>query len=225
MKDVLSHLASDPYRISSKNPPRLRGKFHLASILPAIALGIWLIANTDGSGNKVVVAVYAFTIVFMFSVSSVYHNFQWTDKQWWRMRKLDHTAIYMLIAGTSLAYAILVLRGEVRIVMLAITGGLFVVNVIYRWLPLVPFRGVMNSLFLSSGWLAVVFSKWLWEMLGVLGFSLLIAGGLVFTLGSVVLGARKPNPNPAVFGYHEIWHLATIVGVGLHAAGLTVGVL
>lgn len=220
----LSYVANDPYRISAKNPPKLRGKLHLAMILPSIALGIWLVTLAPTTAYKFLTGIYVFTIAFMFTVSSIFHIFQWTDKQWWKLRKLDHTGIYLLIAGTYLAYGAMALQGEVRVLMLVISGALILFNITYRWLPLIPLRGTMIFMFIAVGWVAIVFAKWLWEGLGVAGFSFLVGGGIVFTLGAVVLGTRKPNPSPAIFGYHEVWHIATILGIGLQVVGLIVGV-
>lgn len=220
----LSHLANDPYRISAKNPPKYRGKLHLVMIVPAIAAGIWMVTEAPSGSYKLFTGIYALTIVFMFTASSLFHNIAWSDKKWWRMRRLDHTGIYVLIAGTYLAYGSMALTGEVRVIMLSISGGLIAINITYRWLPFVPFKGTMNSLFIIVGWISLLFSKWLWTGLGVVGFCMLLGGGVVFTAGAIVLGTRKPNPNPAIFGYHEIWHIATVIGVGLQTAGIFIGV-
>lgn len=220
----LTHLASDPYRISAKNPPKLRGKFHLAMILPAIGVGIWMVTLAPTTAYKILTGIYALTIVLMFTISSLFHNLKWSDRAWWRMRQLDHTGIYLLIAGTCLAYGAMALRGEVRVVMLALSGGIIAINITHRWLPYVPLKGATNSLFVIAGWVAILFSKWLWTGLGVLGYCLLLGGGIVLTIGTVVLGLRKPNPSPAIFGYHEIWHIATIIGIGLQTVGVIVGI-
>lgn len=220
----LSHLAGDPYRISAKNPPKLRGKFHLAMIVPSIAVGIWMVSLAPTVNYKIITGIYAFTIFSMFVISSIFHIFQWSDRAWWRMRQLDHTGIYLLITGTYLAYGAMALRGEVRIIMLAVSGGVIAINITYRWLPFIPLKGTTNSLFVIAGWVSLIFSKWLWEGLGVVGYCLLLGGGIVMTLGTLVLGFRKPNPNPAIFGYHEIWHIATIIGIGLQIAGVIIGI-
>jgi hemolysin III len=100
-------------------------------------------------------------------------------------------------------------------------GGLWAgaaLGVVAEWLPFHPPRGLMNSLFLTLGWLPVILLPWLWRGLGVMSFTLMAAGGLVYTIGAVVVGAQRPDPRPSIFGYHEVWHLLVIIAVALHEA-------
>lgn len=209
-------VARDPYRISAKTPPKYRGVLHRWMILPSLAAGIWLIFRATGTGATIAVGIYVATISLMFALSSLFHFKVIDDRKWSLLRKLDHTGIYLLIAGTYLAITGLSLEGAVRVVLLSSVWGIILLFIIMEWLPVIPPKGLTNTLFLLAGWFSIGASKWLWESLGVLGFLLLLAGGFAYTYGATILGFRKPNPSPKYFGYHEIWHIAVVIGVIFH---------
>jgi hemolysin III len=160
--------------------------------------------------------VYSIGIAAMFSASALVHLRAWSAARYHRLIQADHTAIFVCIAATATPVALFALHGGMRVAMIV---GLWVgaaLGAVVEWMPFHPSRGLMNALFLTLGWYPVVFIPALWRGLSSTDFALMSAGGLVYTVGVVVVGARRPDPRPHVFGYHEIWHVLVIVAVALH---------
>jgi hemolysin III len=138
------------------------------------------------------------------------------------MRRLDHTMIFVLIAGTYTPFALLVLHGTVaRIVLIAVwvcAGAGTVLNLIWWNAP----KTVTAAVYISTGWIAVLAFPQLWSGLGPVGFGLIVLGGILYTAGAVVYARRRPDPRPAVFGYHEIFHLLVIAAAACDFAAIAV---
>jgi hemolysin III len=152
----------------------------------------------------------------MFGVSALVHMQVWPAEKWHRLFQLDHTAIFCCFAGTTTPIALLALDGAARWFLL---GGMWfgaLAGIVAEWLPFHPPRGLMNTIFLVLGWFPILVIVPLWDGLGASGFALLLAGGACYTVGAVIVGAQKPDPWPATFGYHEIWHLLVVIAVALH---------
>jgi|GEM_PF-57705 len=207
-------ISGDPYRRSSLNPPSWRGRKHAAMVLPAIAGGIWLIVVTPGAGNRAVIAVYAASLIGMFTVSAAFHLRRWGDVDWLRMRRWDHSAIYALIAGSYGAIMGLGVSGWPRTWLVGAAVGLCAVGIAVRWLVLHPKFGVMTTLFLLTGGISMLAIRQILDGLGVVGTIVVLVGCAFYGLGALALGLRRPNPWPGHFGYHEVWHLNVIVGSG-----------
>jgi channel protein (hemolysin III family) len=141
----------------------------------------------------------------MFGASALVHLRPWTTGQYQRLIQLDMTAIFCCLAGTASAVAWLALHGASRWGLASGVWAIAAAGVVFVWLPIHPRAGVMNGLYLTGGWYPMLFCVPLWRGLGPGGFALLVAGGLCYTVGAVVVGAQRPDPWPAVFGYHEIF--------------------
>jgi len=184
-----------------------------------VPLGALLVLAADGSRARVAAAVYALSLLGLFSVSAVYHRINWrsTDARRW-MRRLDHSMIFVLIAGTYTPFALLALHGPLAVAILvavwagALSGALFKLVWINApaWLVIIAY--------IALGWVAVAAIPQLFAAIGVTGLALLGLGGLLYTLGAVVYAVRRPDPVPTVFGYHELFHVFVIVAAALQYA-------
>jgi hemolysin III len=196
--------------------PRLRGVFHQYAFFVSLGSGTLLVLLAGTTRALVAAAVYAVSVSALFGVSALYHRGNWTPPARLRLRRLDHSMIFLLIAGTYTPVGLLVLRGASAVAVLTVVWGGAVAGIVLelawagapRWL-----RGVV---YLALGWVAVVATPQLLDRLGVAGLLLIVAGGLVYSAGAVVYALRRPDPVPAVFGYHEVFHLLVIAGVAAH---------
>ncbi|HEX2374239.1 MAG TPA: hemolysin III family protein [Actinomycetota bacterium] len=196
--------------------PRLRGVFHQYAFFVSLASGTLLVLVAATPRASVAVAVYAASVSALFGVSALYHRVTWTTPARRRMRRLDHSMIFLLIAGTYTPVGLLVLQGTLATVVLAVVWGGAVAGIVLElaW-PRAP-RWLGGVVYLALGWVAVVATPQLFARLGVTGGLLIVAGGLVYSAGAAVYALRRPDPAPAVFGYHEVFHLLVIAGVAAH---------
>ena len=196
--------------------PLLRGRIHAVAVLAAIPAGIALVVTASGVEARVAAAVYAISLVALFAASSSYHRFRGGDRWLSLLRRLDHSSIYLLIAGSYTPVCLLVLRPSYGVPLLATIWGAGVAGAVMK---LVRFEGTQRigfALYLIMGWAVVVATPGLVH--GVSGgtLALFAVGGLIYTIGAIVLATRTPNPFPRVFGYHEVWHLMVVVAAVLH---------
>ena len=161
-------------------------------------------------------AIYAASVSAMFGVSALYHRVTWTTPARRRMRRLDHAMIFLLIAGTYTPVGLLVLQGTLATVVLAVVWGGAVAGIVLELAWTGAPRWLGGTVYLALGWVAVVAMPQLFARLGVAGGLLIVAGGLLYTAGAAIYGLRRPDPVPAVFGYHEVFHLLVIAGVAAH---------
>lgn len=209
-------LSSDIRRQIALAPPRCRGLLHLWCIPISILASIIAMLMAPAILPRVLVGVYGFGLVSMFSFSALFHRVRWNDDRWWRMRQLDHTGIYLVIAGSFTGIAGLSLDGRERIGLLIAVWIVAGAGIAYRWLPLVPPFGLTTAIFVLIAAMVVPFLGRLGSALGVGGVSLLLVGCVIYLIGALALGARVPDLSPAVFGYHEVWHIVVVVCSALH---------
>ncbi len=197
--------------------PRLRGVSHEWAFFLSLGFGTALIVLAKTPKATLAVAIYAVSLSALFGCSALYHRVEWRRPQvrlW--MRRLDHSMIFFLIAGTYTPFALLVLNGALASAILvvvwigAIAGA--VVEMIWIHHP----KWVAALIYLALGWVAVAAFPELWSSMGVAGTLLVAAGGVLYTCGAVVYATQRPNPNPAVFGYHEVFHLLVIAAAVAH---------
>ena len=209
-------LSEDIRRQIALDPPRYRGVLHTWTIPVVTIAGIVAVIMAPGAWSKLLVGVYGVCLVAMYTFSALFHRIRWTDEGWWRMRQLDHTGIYLVIAGSFTGIAGLALTGTARIVLLAVVWLVTMLGIVYRWSPLVPPFGMMTALFVLLAAIVVPFLGRLGSALGAGGIVFLLVGCGIYFLGALCLGARVPDPWPKVFGYHEIWHVIVVAGSALH---------
>jgi len=205
--------------------PRLRGVSHLYAFFVAIALAIALVASARSGLATVGAAIYAVTLVGMFGASALYHRPNWSHHSARSLLKLDHTAIFLFIAGTATPILLVTDRGPGRVVMLALVWAIASAGIVYEWLPTKAPRGYVTAVYLVLGWIGVFAVGGLWNATGLAGVALVAGGGLLYTVGAIVHASRRPDPWPAVFGYHELFHLLVIAAALLHYCAIAFCVL
>jgi len=194
---------------------------HAWAFFVAIPAGIVLIAIADGTAATVAATIYAATLLLLFGTSASYHRLAHSERTREIMQRLDHSMIYLLIAGTYVPICLVALPPAWGIPMLAIVGTLAVIGMVLKLGFFHGARIVSYSLYLVMGWVAVIAAPALIANLSGLQLGLMIAGGLAYTVGFPVLVRRRPDPWPKTFGYHEVWHLLVVVAAVLHFAAVT----
>jgi hemolysin III len=198
--------------------PRLRGVSHevAAFVFPALGLLLVLLAPARSRGP---VAIYTAGVTAMYATSACYHRGRWSISAKLRMRRLDHSMILIGIAATYTPIAAIGLDGATARALLAAVWGLAAVGIVIRNVWLGAPRWVAAALYIAVGWTALLVMPALWSQLGGVTCALLLLGGLAYSLGAVVYGQRRPDPVPAVFGYHEVFHaLVLLAGLIFYAA-------
>jgi len=198
--------------ISPLEKPRLRGVVHQYAFFVALAVGVLLVVETSGLRARVAAAIFAGSVATMFGASALYHRVTWSPR--WRpwLRRLDHAMIYLLIAGTYTPFALLVLSGAWRTTVLAVvwTGAALAMSLRFVWVEAPKWISVFFGL--ALGWVGVVVFPQLMKV-GAGAVLLLAAGGLLYSGGAVVYAIQRPDPAPATFGYHEIFHVLVAAAV------------
>lgn len=198
--------------------PLLRGWSHVVASVAAAALCGVLVGLAPGAGARAALIVYLAGLTAMFGVSALYHRVPWSPAARDRMGRVDHSTIFAAIAGTYTPVAVLALDGWPRATVLAIVWGGTIAGVTLQWTPLVLPRWLFTAIYAVVGWAALAALPQLHRALGPTGFWLLVAGGLAYTAGALVYASKRPDPWPRVFGFHEVFHLCTVLGAGLHLA-------
>jgi hemolysin III len=196
--------------------PRLRGVSHQYAFFVSLASGTLLVLLAATTKASVAAAIYAASVSALFGVSALYHRVTWTTAARRRMRRLDHSMIFLLIAGTYTPVGLLVLHGTLATVVLAVVWGGALAGIVLELAWTTAPRWLGGTVYLALGWVAVVAMPQLFARLGMTGGLLLVAGGLVYSAGAAVYALRRPDPVPLVFGYHEVFHLLVIAGVAAH---------
>jgi len=213
-------------RVVANVKPKLRGWIHVATTPIALIAGIVLIALTP-AGDRWASAVFVASSLVLFGTSAVYHRGTWSPTTAAVLRRLDHSNIFLLIAGTYTPLAWMLLERSTAIVLLAVVWAGALVGILLRVFWLSAPRWLYVPLYVALGWVAVWFIPDFWRSGGPAIVALVAAGGIAYTLGAVVYGFKRPNPSPAYFGFHEIFHTGTVIGyvchlVAVYLAALTV---
>jgi hemolysin III len=201
--------------------PRLRGVSHEWAFFISLVFGAALIIAAKTPQATLAVAIYAVSLSALLGTSALYHRVNWKrpDVRRW-MRRLDHSMIFFLIAGTYTPFALLVLDGPLADAILAVVWIGAVIGAIVEMVWIEHPKWVAALVYMSLGWVAVVAFPGMWQEMGVGGTLLVAAGGLLYTVGAVVYATQRPNPNPRVFGYHEVFHALVIAAAAAHFAAI-----
>jgi hemolysin III len=213
--------SSSPPPAAAPAKPALRGVSHLVAFFVALVAGPVLVAQATTTVARVTSTIYAITLVALFGCSALLHRVNWSDRTRPWFRRLDHSTIFIFIAGTYTPVSALSLdSGLATVVLIAVwIGALAGVGVTIFWLH-AP-RWVTAACYVAVGWIAVVALPALWSALGPGEFALLAGGGILYTVGAVVYAKKRPDPVPAVFGYHEVFHALVIAAVICHYVLIT----
>jgi hemolysin III len=195
--------------------PRLRGVLHAGAFPVAAAAGVVLVTLAPTWPARLAAAVYGAAGVALFGVSAAYHRSPLGSRRRGLLARLDHVSILLMIAGTYTPLVVLALRGWTRLSVLAVIWGAAMAGILARliwrssWRP-AP-RWLITSLFIALGWVALFVLPQLLRGAGPLALALILAGGTIYCLGAVVYTCKRPNPSPRWFGFHEVFHAATIL--------------
>lgn len=196
--------------------PLLRGWLHVLGAVALAACSPILVARAHDGAQVIWVLCFLVGVESMFVTSALFHRVRWTPSHRRALRRADHSAIFLAIAGSYLAIGGLTMHGTIRVVMLCVIGGGAAVGIAVRQLALDTPKWVNTLPYLVVGWGAVAVMPQIYRGGGTECFSLIVAGGLAYTLGAVAYAAKRPALAPRVFGYHEVFHLGTLLGAGLH---------
>ncbi len=192
--------------------PRLRGVLHQVGFVAACAVGGVLVSFVDGR-RLVAAAAFAGSAAAMLGASALYHRVNWSPRARLRMRRVDHAGIYLLIAGTYTAVGLLGLHGSLQRVVLGVVWGGAGAAILTKTLWVGSPKWLSAVLGVALGWVGIVAMPQLERTSGPAAVALLAAGGLAYTAGALVYARQKPDPVPAVFGYHETFHALTLVAL------------
>ena len=206
--------------------PRLRGVSHQWAFVVSLVLGLGLVAAAPDGESRLAVAIYAVSVAALFGTSALYHRVTWssaTARRW--MRRLDHSMIFFLIAGTYTPFALLALEGTIATVILAVVWAGALGGVILKLAWIDAPKWLIAAVYIALGWVAVAAFPQLYEALGITATGMVAAGGVLYTAGAIVYASRRPDPAPAVFGYHEVFHVLVIAAAALQYAVVAFWVL
>jgi hemolysin III len=205
--------------------PRLRGWIHAVTAPLALAAAIVLVVLAPPVAGKVASAVFGVSAVLLFGTSAVYHRGRWSAKVAAMLRRLDHSNIFLIIAGTYTPLAVMLLPQATATVLLSIVWGGATVGLLARVLWMGAPRWVYVPVYVALGWVAVAYMSQFWASGGPAVVWLVMSGGLAYTLGAVVYGTKFPDPSPRWFGFHEIFHALTVAGFACHTVAIFLAVL
>jgi hemolysin III len=193
--------------------PLLRGVLHEIGLCAALVVGTLLIVGADGGRASVAAAAFAGSVAAMLAASTLYHRVTWRPAARMWMRRVDHAGVFLLIAGTYTAVGLLSLHGTVQVTVLAIvwTGAGLAVLAKFLWIR--SPKWVSVAIGITLGWVGIVALPQLVDSAGPAAVALLAAGGVAYTAGAIVYARGRPDPVPAVFGYHEVFHALTLVAI------------
>jgi hemolysin III len=195
--------------------PLLRGWFHVGAFVAWLVGGPFLIAAAPDGGSRAALIVYVVAMLGMFGVSALFHRVRWSAPAWRRMRRADHSAIFVGIAGTSTGVAGLALSGWPQALMLSMVWAGAAGGIVLRQLWLDAPQWAVAIPYVVVGWCSLIVAPQLIRSLGGAGFALMLVAGVAYTAGALVYARKRPDPWPGVFGFHEIFHACTVVGAGI----------
>ena len=219
------HRRDRPVPEAPERKPRLRGVSHQWAFAASLVAGAMLVATAPTGRAAAVGALYAAALAGMFGASALYHRVSWRPSiQPW-MRRLDHSMIFVFIAGTYTPVTVLSLGGVLPVVILAIVWGGALAGVALKLVWITAPKGLVASVYVLLGWVGLALLPEVLRSAGVLPALLFIAGGVLYTAGAVVYVRRRPDPRPAVFGFHEVFHAFVIAAAVAHFIAIAVFVV
>ena len=191
--------------------PRLRGVFHLWAFFVAVAAGMVLVALADGTRARLATWVYVTALAAMFGASAFYHRYPFKSaaRRLWA-RRLDHSMIFLFIAGTYTPFALLAFSGTLRWVVLAVVWGGAALGLVLNFAWLDAPKWVTVLAYGAVGWVGVITIPQMFSNVGTTGSMLVLVGGALYTVGALTYALHWPNPFPRTFGFHEVFHVLVV---------------
>ncbi len=202
--------------------PKLRGWLHAGMFPASVAAGIVLICLADTTRAQIACAVYSASAWMLFGISAVYHRFDWGPRGEAILRRLDHSNIFLIIAGSYTPFTLLLLHGSGQRLLLWLVWAGALAGIAFRVFWVGAPRWLYTPCYLALGWAAVFFLPDFLRTGGVAVVVLLVVGGLLYSVGGVVYGLKRPNPSPRWFGFHEVFHLCTLAAFIVQYVGVSI---
>ncbi len=196
--------------------PKLRGFFHQEAFFISIGACAILIAETMSGPHIWPCLIYCFSLLFMFGTSGLYHRVHWEPRQRKLLKRIDHTAIFILIAGSFTPICVITLQNAGGTQLLFLVWAFAGVGLLQSLFWIKASKWISAIIYLIMGWLALPYLSELSQNLEPVQLRLIVWGGILYTVGAVAYALKKPNLKPAIFGYHEFFHVLTIIAAGLH---------
>ncbi len=206
--------------------PRLRGVSHQWAFFVSLATGAALVLAAPNGRATAAAAIYAGSVAGLFGASALYHRINWSTagaRRW--MRRLDHSMIFLLIAGTYTPFAVLALHGPLATAILVVVWAAALGGIVLKLAWIDAPKWLVALIYVAIGWVALAAFPQLLSKLGVTATAMVAAGGLLYTAGALVYARRRPDLAPTVFGYHEIFHALVILAAALQYAVVAFWVL
>jgi hemolysin III len=208
--------------------PKLRGWMHLATAPLTLAGGIVLVILSPDATTRWGSALFSASALVLFTVSAIYHTGSWSPRVWTFLRRFDHANIFVLIAGSYTPLTLILLEGTQRTMLLTTVWTCALLGVLFRVFWTDAPRWLYTPMYIALGWAAVFFIPQFMEGadrfssgIAVATLVLVAVGGVLYTLGGVVYGLKRPNPSPRWFGFHEVFHSFTILAFAAHYVGVS----
>jgi hemolysin III len=198
---------------------------HQLAFFVAVPLGVVFALGAETTAGRASAVAYATTVAFMFGVSGAYHRITWSLAWRPRMRRVDHAGVYLLIAGSYTPLGLLILDGNWRLVVLSVVWGGAALAIILKVVWVDAPKWLAAAIAITLGWVAVLVMPQVADSVGLTGCLLLVGGGIAYTAGGIVYATERPDPVPAVFGYHEVFHVLVILAVALQWTAIAFYVL
>jgi hemolysin III len=200
--------------------PLLRGRLHLGAFVASVPAVLVLVGAAESGRAMAAAAVYGVTLVAVFLVSSAYHRLARSPRAQVVLRRADHATIYLLIAGSYTPIAVVAIGGPIGWALVATAWTVAALGVLLKvvWFHRSGVAGA--ALYVGMGWMIVVAAPTLVRHVSTVELVLLLAGGVLYTVGALVLARRWPDPRPRVFGYHEVWHSFVIIAAACQYAAI-----
>ena len=220
-----ARLQAEEGAAAAKVKPRLRGVSHEYAFFVSIAFGIALIATASDARARFAASVYAVAVTALLGTSALYHRVTWRPQARRWMRRLDHSMIFVLIAGTYTPVCLIALHGTLAHTILIVVWAGALGGVVFKLVWIDAPKWLLALVYVALGSVAAAVFGELPAAVGWLGVAGLAAGGLLYTVGAVVYASERPNPWPKVFGYHEVFHALVLAAAALHYAVIAFAVL
>jgi hemolysin III len=202
--------------------PKLRGWLHAGTFPFATAAGIVLICLAPSASARWAAAVYTLGSMLLFGISALYHRFYWGPTGEAILRRLDHSNIFLLIAGTYTPLGMVLLRGNDRILLLSMVWGGALLGILFRIFWVHAPRWLYTPIYLALGWVAIFWMNDFYRLGGAAVVTLLAIGGGLYSIGAVIYATKRPNPSPLWFGFHEIFHACTVAAFVCHYIAVSI---
>jgi hemolysin III len=202
--------------------PKLRGWLHAGTFPFATAAGVVLICLAPSASSQWAAAVYTLASMLLFGISALYHRFYWGKTGEAILRRLDHSNIFLLIAGTYTPLGVMLLAGRDRILLLSVVWAGALLGILFRIFWVHAPRWLYTPIYLALGWVSIFWMGDFYHHGGASVVTLLAIGGGLYSIGAVVYATKKPNPSPLWFGFHEIFHACTVAAFICHYIAVSI---